>query len=197
MVDRNFVLRWALRRRDDVGFRVTERELPTCRRGRRPRLSWPFTGLNVPAGVEVDSLRGMAPHAVCGVRTGFGASGRQASADHIDPGAQVVLAVWPHLAGGIMLRHATSYKPANDGQDKRAIQHFVWDTATFSIRHPELHLPRRRTGHRPGCDLGGAGVGLTEFSGIWAYSPYEEVNHNFKPIKATCSLVLKEAGFLE
>jgi hypothetical protein len=37
--------------------------------------------------------------------------------------------------------------------------------------HPELHLPRRRTGHRPGCDRGGAGVGLTEFSGIWAYSP--------------------------
>ena len=37
MVDRNFVLRWALRRRDDVGFRVTERELPTYPPGTIPR----------------------------------------------------------------------------------------------------------------------------------------------------------------
>jgi hypothetical protein len=34
-----------------------------------------------------------------------------------------------------------------------------------------LHLPRRRTGHRPGCDRGGARIGVTKFSGGWAYNP--------------------------
>jgi hypothetical protein len=34
-----------------------------------------------------------------------------------------------------------------------------------------LHIPRRRTDHRPGCHRGGAGVGLTKFSGVWAYNP--------------------------
>ena len=29
----------------------------------------------------------------------------------------------------------------------------------------------RYTGHRPGSDRGGVGVGVTEFSGVWAYSP--------------------------
>jgi PknH-like extracellular domain len=39
------------------------------RRGRTPRLSWPFTGLNVPAGVEVDSLRGMSATRTTGIGT--------------------------------------------------------------------------------------------------------------------------------
>ena len=34
-----------------------------------------------------------------------------------------------------------------------------------------LHFPRRRTSHRSGCHRGGAGVGVTEFSGVWAYNP--------------------------
>jgi Tn3 transposase DDE domain len=34
-----------------------------------------------------------------------------------------------------------------------------------------LHLPWRRTAHRPGCDRGGTGIGVTEFSGVWAYNP--------------------------
>src|SRR5271167_2658893 len=48
------------------------------------------------------------------------------------------------------------------------------DVAGGVAPHPPeraLHLPRRRTGHRPGCHRGGAGVGLTEFSGLWAYNP--------------------------
>ena len=44
-VDRNFVLRWALRRRDDVGFRVTERELPTYPPGTIPRSAGRSGGL--------------------------------------------------------------------------------------------------------------------------------------------------------
>src|SRR5205823_788822 len=37
-----------------------------------------------------------------------------------------------------------------------------------------LHLPRPRTAHRPGCDRGGARVGVTEFSGVWAYNPHPQ-----------------------
>jgi Phage integrase family len=104
--------------------------------------------------------------------------------------AGIEFPVHPH-----MLRHATGYKLANDGQDTRAIQHYlghrnIQHTTRYTelaadrfkdfcaisptpniamarvcpLLHkhvnPELHLPRRRTGHRPGCDRGGAGVGL-------------------------------------
>ncbi len=34
-----------------------------------------------------------------------------------------------------------------------------------------LHVPQRRADHRPGCDRGRARFGLTEFSGVWAYTP--------------------------
>jgi hypothetical protein len=42
-----------------------------------------------------------------------------------------------------------------------------------------LPIPQRRAGHRPGCDRGRAGFGLTEFSGVWAYTPlveYKEIS---------------------
>ena len=48
------------------------------------------------------------------------------------------------------------------------------DVAGGVAPHPSeraLYLPRRRTAHRPGCHRGGAGVGVTEFSGVWAYYP--------------------------
>jgi hypothetical protein len=38
-----------------------------------------------------------------------------------------------------------------------------------------LHLPRRRTSHRPGYHRGGAGVEVTKFSGVWAYNPEQEM----------------------
>src|ERR1700677_4061259 len=44
--------------------------------------------------------------------------------------------------------------------------------------HPSerpLCLSERRTGHRPRCDRGGAEFGLTEFSGVWAYTPIFEI----------------------
>ncbi len=30
--------------------------------------------------------------------------------------------------------------------------------------------------YRPGCDRGGAGFGVTEFSGVRAYTPYNDIN---------------------
>src|SRR5271163_4255279 len=54
---------------------------------------------------------------------------------------------------------------------------FNQDVAGGVAPHPPeraLHLPRRRTAHRPGCDRGGAGVGVTEFSGVWAYNPISD-----------------------
>jgi len=34
----------------------------------------------------------------------------------------------------------------------------------------DLHVPRHRVIHRPGCDRGRTGSGLTEFSAVWAYA---------------------------
>jgi hypothetical protein len=46
----------------------------------------------------------------------------------------------------------------------------------FQLLHKHVILsdtaPRQWTGHRPGCYRGGAGVGVTEFSRVWAYNPY-------------------------
>ena len=46
-----------------------------------------------------------------------------------------------------------------------------------------LYLSRQRAGDRPGCDRGGAEFDLTEFSGVWAYTP----GHHFKLVPATPS----------
>ena len=48
------------------------------------------------------------------------------------------------------------------------------DLAGGVAPHPSkraLYVPRHRAAHRPGYDRGGAGLGLTEFSRVWAYTP--------------------------
>jgi site-specific recombinase XerD len=46
--------------------------------------------------------------------------------------------VYPH-----MLRHATGYKLANDGQDTRAIQHYLGHkNIQHTVRYPELNSTR-------------------------------------------------------
>ena len=49
------------------------------------------------------------------------------------------------------------------------------DLASGVAPHPSeraLHVPERRQDHRPGCDRGGVGSGMTENSGVPAYNPY-------------------------
>jgi hypothetical protein len=66
---------------------------------------------------------------------------------------------------------AADDKPANDGQEKRAIQHL-----SGTPQHSAYVIPSyifRGDGQVIDLDaiLAGLELGLTEFSGIWAYSP--------------------------
>ena len=61
-----------------------------------------------------------------------------------DTAATLPFPVHPH-----MLRHATGYKLANDGQDTRAIQHYLGHkNITHATRHTNLALDRFKASWR-------------------------------------------------
>lgn len=52
----------------------------------------------------------------------------------------------PFPAHSHMLRHACGYKLANDGQDTRALQHYLGHkNITHTVRYPELAPDRLKT----------------------------------------------------
>lgn len=85
---------------------------PNSLRERLTVLAWRVWLLGHCGCGAVASMSSFRDHAFCSCHLRFGRRRvdhrlASASADHIHPGGQVVLAVWLHVAGGKLLRHAT------------------------------------------------------------------------------------------